>query len=152
VLPPEEGDGFYCNIGIYVQITTVKMVSFLRFSEVNSELTNEKTDITGSPDLNLNFSPAAAYSQDLELGEEKSWRRGRELILDLSGVSFLDRKGGRDWSGGWRRRRAGEAGGWAWSPRPPRLSCWAGWTVRCIPPTVMLWTCGDDRSGRRRRI
>jgi anti-anti-sigma regulatory factor len=29
----------------------------------------------------------------LELGEEKSWRRGRELILDLSGVSFLDRKG-----------------------------------------------------------
>jgi hypothetical protein len=29
----------------------------------------------------------------LELGEEKSWRRGRELILDLSAVSFLDRKG-----------------------------------------------------------
>jgi hypothetical protein len=29
----------------------------------------------------------------LELGEENSWRKGRELILDLSAVSFLDRKG-----------------------------------------------------------
>jgi hypothetical protein len=63
--------------------------------QVNSDLELQKSDITGSPDLNLNFSPSPPCTE-MELNNLthlESEKRRKELILDLSGVSYLDRKG-----------------------------------------------------------